>query len=274
MMQTVCRCGEMMYGCWKSRDSSYVTEKGVSKCVQWVGTLILKGVYMCFFVVGLNPLKVKLDLTFTGMDGFSFILQSLASFLSNFPSIIYINVKECRSIPAWERRRQALCLMVSVSGEWAKHGVDSGGKTSLDNSCICDALALRWEWVRRLRAREFILVLFGPAQNWMRQREDVTCETHWTQELEILFSYFVILTINNNYSEYLWISDAAKRVIKFCSKYLMTLGWSKILRMSFFFTHDCVYTTLKNHNKTRCVSTTCHVTLVSRWRHGHDEEHS
>lgn len=37
-MQTVCRCGEMMYGCWKSRhqteDSSYVTEKGVSKCVQ------------------------------------------------------------------------------------------------------------------------------------------------------------------------------------------------------------------------------------------------
>lgn len=28
-----------------------------------------------------------------------------------------------------------------------------------------------------------------------------------------------------------------------------------------FFTHDCVYTTLKNHNKTRCVSTACHVTL-------------
>lgn len=37
-MQSVCRCGEMMYGCWKSRhqteDSCYVTEKGVSKCVQ------------------------------------------------------------------------------------------------------------------------------------------------------------------------------------------------------------------------------------------------
>lgn len=146
-MQTVCRCREMMYGCWKSRhqteDSSYVTEKGVSKCVQWVGTLILKGVYICVFFVGLNPLKVKIDLTFTGMDSFSFILQSLASFLSNFPSIIYINVKECRSIPAWERRRQALCLMVFVSGERAKHEVDSGGKTSLDNSCICDALALR-----------------------------------------------------------------------------------------------------------------------------------
>lgn len=79
---------------------------------------------------------MKLDRTFTGMDSFSFILQSLASFLSNFPSIIYINVKECRSIPAWERRRQALCLMVFVSGEWAKHQVDSGGKTSLDNSAL------------------------------------------------------------------------------------------------------------------------------------------
>lgn len=101
---------------------------------------------------------MKLDLTFTGMDSFSFILQSLASFLSDFPSIIYINVKECRSIPAWERRRQALCPMVFVSGEWAKHEVDSGGKTSL-------------------RA-QFVLVLFGPAQNWTRQREDVTRETH------------------------------------------------------------------------------------------------
>lgn len=85
---------------------------------------------------------MKLDLTFTGMDSFSFILQSLASFLSNFPSIIYINVKECRSIPARERRRQALCLMVFVSGEWAKHQVDSGGKTSLDNLCICTALRM------------------------------------------------------------------------------------------------------------------------------------
>lgn len=60
-MQNMCRCREMMYGCWKSRhqteDSSYVTEKGVSKCVQWIGTLILKVVYMLLFFCWVKSIK-------------------------------------------------------------------------------------------------------------------------------------------------------------------------------------------------------------------------
>lgn len=166
------------------------------------------------------------------MDSFSFILQSLASFLSNFPSIIYINVKECRSIPAWERRRQALCLMVFVSGEWALKG--SSVAASRQNT--------KWTVVgkRLWTTRAFVTRLHcAKNQSDVSERSSAQLRTGCFSEMTSLAKhsehkrptrivfYFVILTINKNNSEYLWISDAAKRIIKFCSKYLMTIIGNK-----------------------------------------------
>lgn len=163
------------------------------------------------------------------MDSFSFILQSLASFLSNFPSIIYINVKECRSIPAWERRRQALCLMVFVSGEWALKGSSvAASQQNTKRTVVGKRLWTTRAFVTRLHCAK--------NQSDISERSSAQLRTGCFSEMtslakhsehkssrstRILF-YFVILTISENNSEYLWISDAAKRT-KFCSKYLMTI---------------------------------------------------
>lgn len=167
-------------------------------------------IYMGFFV-GLNPLKVKIDLT--GMDSFSFILQFLASFLSNFPSIIYINVQECRSIPAWERRRQALCLMAFVTGEWALKGSSvAASRQNTKWTVVGKRLWTTRAFVTRLHCAKnqsdvSKRSLFFSAARPRYFSEMTSLAQHpehkSSRSTRILFSYFVIFTINKNNSEYL-----------------------------------------------------------------------